>query len=219
MIGDAGNDTYIVDNVGDVVDENGALRHRHGPQLDHLQPRRERHRRRRAREPDLTGAGAHQRHRQRSRQPPHRQCRRQQAARQRRRRHRRGRRRRRYARRRRRQRFAHRRRRQRPHQCRQTATTPCSIPASSTARTSSTISTAMRPRRPGRARISTPCSTAWESRPPIAAAASPSRRTAAASTSASTPVALHNGTGIVTVATLHTTDTITVGEDVVVGTS
>ena len=53
----------------------------------------------------------------------------------------------------------------------------------------------------------------------IAPAASASRPAPAASTSASTPVPLHNGTGIVTVATLNTTDTITVGEDVVVGTS
>ena len=38
MVGGTGNDTYVVDNVGDVVDETGGERHRHGAGVDRLQP-------------------------------------------------------------------------------------------------------------------------------------------------------------------------------------
>ena len=59
MVGGAGNDTYRVDNAGDVVVESKRTRHRHGAELGELQPRRSVHR-----EPDPDGQRQHQRHRQ-----------------------------------------------------------------------------------------------------------------------------------------------------------
>ena len=69
--GGAGNDTYVVDNVGDVVTETARRRHRHGAVDGHL------HARRQCREPDADRQRRHQRHRQRARQRHHRQRRQQ----------------------------------------------------------------------------------------------------------------------------------------------
>jgi Ca2+-binding RTX toxin-like protein len=62
MIGGLGNDTYVVDNAGDVVTEALERGHRHGAVVDQL------HARRQCREPDPDRQRQHQRHRQRARQ-------------------------------------------------------------------------------------------------------------------------------------------------------
>jgi Ca2+-binding RTX toxin-like protein len=62
MIGGLGNDTYVVDNAGDVVDGSAQRGHRHGAVVGQL------HARRQCREPDPDRQRQHQRHRQRARQ-------------------------------------------------------------------------------------------------------------------------------------------------------
>ena len=58
MTGGAGNDTYVVDDAGDIVTEGAERRHRHGAVVGQL------HARRQCREPDLDRQRRHQRHRQ-----------------------------------------------------------------------------------------------------------------------------------------------------------
>ena len=60
MVGGLGNDTYVVDNAGDVVDGGAERGHRHGTVVGQL------HARRQCREPDPDRQRRHQRHRQRA---------------------------------------------------------------------------------------------------------------------------------------------------------
>ena len=68
MIGGAGNDTYVVDNAGDVVTE---VRTRAPTRSDRSVTL---HARRQRREPDADRRRQHQRHRQHAGQHAHRQC-------------------------------------------------------------------------------------------------------------------------------------------------
>ena len=57
LFGGTGNDTYVVDNVGDIVDETGGERHRHGAVVGQLQPGRSGACHWRHREPDADRDG------------------------------------------------------------------------------------------------------------------------------------------------------------------
>ena len=81
LIGQGGSDRYYVDHAGDIANETGGRRHRHGLFVGDVQPRRSARRDRRGREFAADRQGQRERDRQCLEQHAGRQCRRQQAGR------------------------------------------------------------------------------------------------------------------------------------------